>query len=78
MQLSTRPPRKRHRLATIDYSLIFNGQPWRLDQRDYQGRSQNRVYDLVRQAAWRRKLNVTIEFDGDDLIVQATPQPPTE
>ena len=70
MTLSERPPRKRHRRERFDYEAMFDGRSWELTPKDYQGRSQVKAYHLIRQAAWRRKLNATIEFVGDKLIVQ--------
>jgi transposase len=71
MTLSERPPRKRDRRERLPYDQLFDGRSWLLETKDYGGRSQVKIYNLIRQAAWRRGLKVAVEFDEKKLIVQA-------
>lgn len=71
MQLAERPPVKRDPRDAFDYPSLFDGRSWRLTPASYGGRTQRQAYNVIRQTAWRRGLGFVIEFDGDDLIVQA-------
>lgn len=71
MQLSERPPVRRDPRDAFDYPNLFDGRTWRLKPSDYGGRTQEQAYNVIRQTAWRRGLKAMIEFDGDDLLIQA-------
>lgn len=72
MQLAERPPVRRDPREAFDYQTLFDGRSWRIKPNHRPGRTREQAYNVIRHMARRRGLKCVIEFDGDDLVVQAT------
>lgn len=74
MQVIYEDPVKRHASAAFNYRRLFDGRSWLLEPEDLGHRTQAQAAELIRQAAWRYAVKVTIEMSGENLIVKAEKQ----